>query len=79
MAINNQAHRPNYQSSLVPLTSVSYDRILLSGLQSNKLYYRYKTKPYENIQHEIWLGHANVDLSQITERTYRSLMYTYRH
>ena len=48
MAIDNQGTRPNYQSSLVPLT--------------------YKAKPYEQVKHESWLGHANVDLSFITER-----------
>jgi len=47
MAFNNQGTRPNYQSSLVPLT--------------------YKPKPYEQAKHELWLGHANVDLSFITE------------
>ncbi|KIP11279.1 hypothetical protein PHLGIDRAFT_83711 [Phlebiopsis gigantea 11061_1 CR5-6] len=47
MAFDNQATRPNYQSSLVPLT--------------------YKPKPYEQVKHESWLGHANVDLSFITE------------
>ncbi|KAI0071680.1 catalase [Panus rudis PR-1116 ss-1] len=47
MAINNQGPRPNYQSSLIPLT--------------------YKPKPYEQVQHELWLGHANADLSYITE------------
>ncbi|KAJ3557034.1 hypothetical protein NM688_g1691 [Phlebia brevispora] len=47
MALNNQGSRPNYQSSLIPLS--------------------YKPKPYENVKHEVWLGHANVDLSQITE------------
>ena len=52
MALNNQGNRPNYQSSLIPLT--------------------YKAKPYEAIKHEVWLGHANVDLSQITERTWHS-------
>ena len=48
MAFDNQGTRPNYQSSLVPLT--------------------YKAKPYEQVKHETWLGHANVDLSFITER-----------
>ncbi|KAK7691607.1 hypothetical protein QCA50_005006 [Cerrena zonata] len=47
MAINNQGARPNYQSSLIPLS--------------------YKPKVYENVKHELWLGHANVDLSFITE------------
>ena len=31
---------------------------------------RYKAKPYENVKHEIWLGHANTDLSFVTEREY---------
>ena len=31
---------------------------------------RYKPKPYENVKHEIWLGHANTDLSFVTEREY---------
>ena len=48
MAINNQGSRPNYQSSLIPLS--------------------YKAKPYESVKHEVWLGHANVHLSLITER-----------
>ena len=56
MAFNNQGTRPNYQSSLVPLS--------------------YKPKPYENVQHELWLGHANVDLSQITERTFILMCFT---
>ncbi|KAI0090631.1 catalase [Irpex rosettiformis] len=47
MAFDNQGWRPNYQSSLIPLT--------------------YKKKPYEDAKHELWLGHANVDLSFITE------------
>ena len=53
MAIDNQATRPNYQSSLVPLS--------------------YKPRPYEQVKHESWLGHANVDLSFITERKYAHL------
>lgn len=36
-------------------------------------YDRYKPKAYENVKHELWLGHANVDLSFITERTYLSI------
>ena len=48
MAFDNQGTRPNYQSSLVPLT--------------------YKAKPYEQVKHELWLGHAAADLSFITER-----------
>lgn len=48
MAIDNQSHRPNYQSSLVPLT--------------------YKPKSYEQVKHELWLGHAAADLSFVTER-----------
>ncbi|KAI0338405.1 catalase [Trametopsis cervina] len=47
MAFNNQGFRPNYQSSLVPLS--------------------YKPKPYEQVKHELWLGHAQTELSYITE------------
>jgi catalase len=57
MAYNNQGWRPNYQSSLVPLT--------------------YKAKPYEQAKHEKWIGHANVDLSFITER--KLLLYPYEY
>lgn len=48
MTFVSQGARPNYQSSLVPLT--------------------YKKRPYEDIDHEIFLGAANADLSEITER-----------
>ena len=48
MTINHQGPRPNYQSSIAPLT--------------------YKPKPYEDAQHEIFLGTAQADLSEITER-----------
>ena len=50
MAFNNQGPRPNYQSSIAPLS--------------------YKAKPYENVEHEVFLGTAQADLSEITERTY---------
>ena len=59
MAIDNQGTRPNYQSSLVPLT--------------------YKAKPYEQVKHESWLGHANVDLSFITERAFPSVCVYHEH
>ena len=49
MAFTNQASRPNYQSSILPLS--------------------YKAKAYENVEHEIFLGAAQADLSEITERT----------
>ena len=52
MAFNNQASRPNYQSSIVPL--------------------KYKPKAYENVDHEIFLGAAQHDLSEITERALSS-------
>ncbi|KAI0777595.1 catalase [Trametes elegans] len=47
MALNNQGPRPNYQSSIAPLS--------------------YKPKPYQNAEHELWLGYAQADLSEITE------------
>ena len=50
MAFNNQGPRPNYQSSIAPLS--------------------YKAKPYENVEHEIFLGAAQADLSEITERMF---------
>ncbi|KAL5504825.1 hypothetical protein ACEPAH_7488 [Sanghuangporus vaninii] len=47
MAFVNQGARPNYQSSIQPLT--------------------YKKKPYHDAKHERFLGHAQADLSEITE------------
>ncbi|KAI0719897.1 catalase [Fomitopsis betulina] len=35
--------------------------------QSSLVPLKYKAKPYEHIKHEIWLGHANTDLSFVTE------------
>ena len=48
MAFNNQGNRPNYQSSIQPLS--------------------YKAKVYESVEHEVFLGTAQADLSEITER-----------
>lgn len=44
----SQGPRPNYQSSISPLT--------------------YKKKAYAGVKHEQFLGHAQADLSEITER-----------
>lgn len=44
----SQGSRPNYQSSIQPLT--------------------YKKKAYAGAKHELFLGHAQVNLSEITER-----------
>lgn len=52
MAFVNQGARPNYQSSIQPLS--------------------YKKKPYHDVKHELFLGHAQADLSEITEREYLS-------
>lgn len=52
MAFNNQGNRPNYISSIQPLT--------------------YRAKVYENVEHEVFLGTAQADLSEITERTYHN-------
>ncbi|KAH9913832.1 catalase [Fomitopsis serialis] len=35
--------------------------------QSSLVPLKYKPKPYESVKHEIWLGHANADLSFVTE------------
>ena len=39
--------------------------------QSSIVPLQYKAKAYENVQHEIWLGAAQADLSEITERECR--------
>lgn len=67
MAFSNQGSRPNYQSSLVPLEYVPC--ILSTSLSGHSIDVpRYKSKPYEEVQHETWLGAANADLSFVTER-----------
>ena len=38
--------------------------------QSSILPLKYQAKPYENVEHEVFLGTAQADLSEITERTY---------
>ena len=48
MALHNQGARPNYQSSIAPLT--------------------YKKKAYAGAKHEAFLGYAQADLSEMTER-----------
>lgn len=48
MTFISQGARPNYQSSIAPLT--------------------YKKKGYENVEHEKWLGRAQIILSEINER-----------
>ena len=55
MAIHNQGARPNYQSSISPLT--------------------YKKKSYAGAKHEAFLGYAQADLSEITERESSFLPY----
>ena len=37
--------------------------------QSSIVPLQYKAKPYENVDHEIFLGTAQADLSEINERT----------
>lgn len=57
MAINNQGARPNYQSSIVPL---SYAR--------NKGSMNDEVHDYQRAsKHETWLGGAFLDLSEVTE------------
>lgn len=53
-AFVSQGSRPNYQSSIQPLT--------------------YKAKPYQDVTHELWLGHAQAYLHEINERKFHASM-----
>jgi len=60
MAINNQGARPNYQSSIAPLTYIR-NKGTLTG----------NTCDLGRIaKHETWLGMAVLDLSVVTERQF---------
>ena len=58
MAFNNQGNRPNYQSSIQPLT--------------------YKPRSYFIEEHEKFLANAIVDLSEVTERMWFTII-TYQY
>ena len=44
--------------------------------QSSILPLKYRGKPYENVEHEVFLGTAQADLSEITERAWLVLSST---
>ncbi len=44
--------------------------------QSSILPLQYKEKAYEHVEHEVFLGAALADLSEVTERESRSLLST---
>ncbi|KIM54700.1 hypothetical protein SCLCIDRAFT_1221716 [Scleroderma citrinum Foug A] len=58
MAFNNQGSRPNYQSSIAPLTYIRNKATLTGNAGSDN----------ERIaKHETWVGGAFLDLSEVTE------------
>ena len=46
--------------------------------QSSIVPLQYKAKAYENVDHEIFLGAAQADLSEVTERTWLFLFWPSR-
>jgi len=57
MAINNQGARPNYQSSIAPLSYVGYKGSINGGVRDWE----------REARHENWIGGAYRDLSEVTE------------
>ena len=58
MAINNQGARPNYQSTIAPLTYLSNKGSINGSPRDAE----------REAKHERWIGGAYWDLSEITER-----------
>jgi len=65
MAFNNQGARPNYQSSITPLTYLNHKGSAYSA-----------PRDYERAgQHENWLAGAFWDLSEVTERMWLTYFF----
>ena len=58
MAFNNQGSRPNYQSSIAPLSYAGYKGAIDSAAKDVE----------RGAKHEGWVGGAYRDLSEVTER-----------
>ena len=58
MAINNQGARPNYQSTIVPLTYLRNKGSVHGSARDAE----------REAKHEKWIGGAYWDLSEVTER-----------
>ena len=68
MAFNNQGSRPNYQSSIAPLTYIRNKATLTGNAGSDN----------ERIaKHETWVGGAFLDLSEVTERQFSCTQNVY--
>ena len=67
MAINNQGPRPNYQSSIVPLSYIRNKGTLMGNACDFE----------RAAKHETWLGGAFLDLSEVTERQSHTHMDVY--
>ncbi|KAL4080050.1 catalase-like domain-containing protein [Scleroderma yunnanense] len=68
MTINNQGTRPNYQSSIVPLTYVHNKGTLMVNAQDDE----------RAAKHETWVGGAFLDLSEVTELDFEQPRTLYR-
>lgn len=58
MNFNNQGARPNYQSSIVPLTYLSHKGSINGAVRDRE----------REAAHERWIGGAYWDLAELTER-----------
>ena len=69
---------------IVPIANFQWDGFMIITYQGTCPNYQssiqpltYKKKPYEDVKHEAFLGHAQADLSEMTERKSNRRVFTF--